>query len=423
MKSIFVLIVLFLFALPVFSQDTCTMPDLAEGICADLGPGEICFGQEAVELLVNCEFAPEFDTPDDRIGVEVVCLLHTSESGMALMNLQPDEHGVFIAAVGDVEMQNVSSGAVGTEVILEADTEIYSGPGSQYEVIGSLPTGTEIFVNACNCTRNWLRIMQADGHVAWIPSRRVNLDQSELPEVAVDTPIYENMQAFTLVTEGDCSGLLIQMADEPVLLQINGVMFDLDSTAFVRAAAGEMMEIDILEGQGRITVNEQTTYAPAGGHVLIPLAESNIPSGEAVIELYQIEHIANLPLELLPRSIDPLTALDTTHPIVVSVEECNVISDLGEMACPIQFINPDGDAIVRMDVDFVYAATGEWEGSSHESPVLLQGDMSVGTLGWDISCSLAGENFIGPVEWIIILEDAGGNRSAPFRAAFNCVDG
>lgn len=141
------------------------------------------------------------------------------------------------------------------------------------------------------------------------------------------------------------------------------------------------------------------------------------------VELYAPEHVSALPLDLLPQAADPVTLLDTTQPVVVGVETCSVVSDLGAVACPVQFLNPDGDDIVTMDVAFIYASVGEWIGSQHESPALITGDMTAGRLAWNISCSLAGENFIGPVEWLITLEDAAGKRSDPFLAAFNCIDG
>lgn len=125
----------------------------------------------------------------------------------------------------------------------------------------------------------------------------------------------------------------------------------------------------------------------------------------------------------MPQAVDPLAALDTTIPTVVGVEQCAVVSDTGDMGCPLYFVNPDGDAITQMDVEFVYAAQGTWEGNQHTDLTLLAGDLTAGVLAWNVSCSLAGENFIGPVEWRITLTDEAGHQSAPFEASFNCVDG
>ncbi|MFW5696795.1 MAG: SH3 domain-containing protein [Phototrophicaceae bacterium] len=416
------IVLILLLTVPALAQDSA-FPLVDAIACDDLGPNEVCYGQGTVDLLVDCEPAPDFDTPDERLNLDAVCLVRTRDAGVALLSVQPQADAVTMALVGDVEMQSVSSGDVGQNAVLVADAEIYSGPGSQYDVLSTLAEGTEVFVNACNCTRNWLRIVQADGSVGWLPARRVNLEDDSLPQVAPETPVFENMQAFTLVTGGSGSGLLIQMQAAPVLLQINGVQLELNAAAFVRSMPGQTMEIDVLAGQARIASDDTTLYAPAGSHVLVPLSERNVPAGALTVELVQPDHVAGLPLTLLPQPLDPLSALDAAQPTIVSVEECSVVSDTGEMACPLQFLNPDGDAIVRLESEFIYAPMGTWEGSIHEDLTLLAGDMSAGTLGWSISCSLAGENFIGPVEWRITLEDAAGHRSAPFRAAFNCIDG
>ncbi|MFW5709438.1 MAG: SH3 domain-containing protein [Chloroflexota bacterium] len=434
---LFFITVLLVLITPINAQeDPCPDPTppaevLASAIaaCGDLEPNEICYGHDLVELVTDCEAAENFNTPGARANVEAVCVVRTSGAGITLMRLQPEDAAVFVAMVGNVEMQSVSSGDVGLETIVAEDTNVYSGPGSDFEIIGAFEAGAEIYVNACNCTHNWLRVLQADGSVGWIPARRVNPVEAELPEVSAAAPVYEKMQAVTLATGADdaCnglrSGILVQMDDEPVVLQVNGVTVELESTAFIHASTGEHMEIDILTGESRITADTMTLHAPAGSHVLVPLSEQNLPNGEMVVELYSPDHVADLPLALLPRSVDALTVLDEPQPTIVGVEECRVISDTGEMACPVQFINPDGDTITRMDVEFIYAPQGNWEGSVHQNPPLLTGNWDAGSLAWNITCSLAGENFIGPVEWLITLEDESGNRSEPFKAAFNCVDG
>lgn len=424
-QIVFSAILLLLLLPPVDAQEGDDEPlDVSAIACESLQPNEICFGQASVELLADCEPVLTFDTPGELMSLDGVCVIRTYDSGMALMDIRPDTDSVFIAAVGEIEMQTVSGAAVGMPAILEVATDVYSGPGSQYAIIGSLDAGTEILVNACNCTRNWLRIVQADGTVGWVAARRVSLDDTTLPEVAPDTPVYGHWQAFTLTTGDQRSGILIQTQDEPIPLQINGVQLDIDSTAFVRVTPADLMEIDVLAGQARIRTGERVVTVPAGGHVLIPLAEQNVPVGNMMVELYDRDHIATLPLALLPQSINPMIGFDERQPTIVGMlEECNVVSDTGDVVCPLQFINPDGDDIVAMDVTFVYAPMGEWAGSQHDSPALLLGDMTAGTLAWEVSCTLAGENFIGPVEWDITLEDAAGHRSAPFRAAFNCVDG
>jgi hypothetical protein len=111
------------------------------------------------------------------------------------------------------------------------------------------------------------------------------------------------------------------------------------------------------------------------------------------------------------------------RPYIVGVEACSVVSNRGETTCPLYFFNGDGDAITRMDVEFVYAPQGEWESNFREPPTLIEGTYTSGTLAWGGTCSLGAANFIGPVVWSITITDESGHVSAPFEAAFNCVDG
>lgn len=412
-----------LIAVSIYAQDgQCDLP-VDAAICGDLAADQVCFVQEQVEVLVDCELDPTFDTPGEQLSMDEICLVRTIQSGAALIQMEPNGNPVYLAPVGDVEIQSVSDGTVGTRVTLNEATDIYAGPGSQYDRVGSLEADTEIFVNACNCTRNWLRVMQNNGSVGWIPARLVDLDRDSLPQVDPDAPVYENMQAMTLISGATCSGVLIQTVDDPVLLQINGAEMELDATAFVRAQNGDTMEIYVLGGQASVTANDMTMVTPMGGRVIVPLTEQSIPTGSMRVDLYTPEQVAAAALGLVPTAVDPVIGLETREPVIVGVEECNVVSDLGEVPCPVHFLNPDGDDIVSMDVEFVYAPFGEWEGSTHESLELLDGNMTAGILGWDVSCSLAGENFIGDVEWLITLEDVRGHRSAPFTATFNCIDG
>lgn len=422
----FALVMLLCVVPPALAQDGGDTPDPAQA-CGDLAPNEVCYGQASVELMTDCEDAPDFDTAGDRASATQVCMLRTSGEGVAFVHLRPDEASAYMIATGDVEMQNVSSGRVGLEVTLTEDIDILAGPGSQYEVIGTLEAGTVVFVNACNCTRNWLRIMQDDGSVAWIPARRVDIGDADLPEVDPDTPVFAAMQAFRLVTGDASSGLLIQMAadtdTEPLPLQINGVLLHITATAFVRSLPGERMEIDVIEGEVRLESDTMTARVPAGGHILLPLDANSLPTGAMSIAMVEPDHIAGLPLTLAPRPVEPGLGLAGTEPVIVGVEACSVVSDLGGEQCPVHFLNPDGDAIALLDAEFVYAPIGTWEGSRHADPPLLDGDATAGRLAWEVSCSLAGENFIGPVEWLLTLQDADGNRSEPFPASFNCVDG
>jgi hypothetical protein len=390
-------------SLPVLAQDdderdTCDrLPpeNLAAAAteCAELEAGEICYGFDPIELVITCEDAPPFETVGQRLPLEATCAVTTRDSGIALLRLQPEVGGTFIALFGESSIQSVASGQVGVETQVASDADVYSGPGSNYEVIGTVSAGETITVNACNCTHNWVRIMREDQAVGWVPARRIGLEPTNLEEVTVDTPVFTGLQAFTFSggDTPDCddthSGILVQADDDPALLQVNQVILELTATAFIRVSPDAIMQIDVLDGTGRVQVDGQMYVAPSGSRVNVTLDADGRPTGEVTVRVYDPAGVAQLPLELLPVPLESQAPPALQAPTIVSVAECAVVSDTGVMACPLQFVNPDGDDIVQMNVEFVYAALGEWQGGQHTDLTMLAGDMQAGTLGWSVECS------------------------------------
>ncbi|MCB9454061.1 MAG: hypothetical protein H6672_21720 [Anaerolineaceae bacterium] len=408
--------------------------------CMDLGANEICFGHADVDTLVNCDEALDFNTPGDRLPLTAICALRiggwSSEWGIAAMEVE-SSNGVPMTFVlfGGVEIHNAGSSLNNMQVWVVNETDVYNGPGSHFETLLSLPVGEVITVNACNCTGNWLRLVMDDGRVGWIPAMNATVvgGSNSLPIASLDTPVFEAMQAFTLSSNQDdapCaeappSGMLIQIpADaEPVPLQMNGVQVTLDSsTLFVRSGPRELT-LDVLAGTAQATVGDLIMNVPAGARVRIPLSEEHIPEGTLRVEAYTAEEVAVLPVSLLPEAIDPTQSLALEAPQVIGVYECAVVSGTGDTSCPVYFVNYDGDPIVQLETQFVYAAEGEWEGGITEAPTLLTGDYTTGVLSWDVSCNLGSSNFIGPVKWLMTITDEAGHVSEPFTASFDCIDG
>lgn len=443
---VIVLIVCLALPLVVVAQSECpaavqTAVETTAANCTGLGLNEICFGHASVDTIVNCEDAPDFNTPGDIMPLEAVCALRvggwqpTSEWGVAMMQIESSAGvPVTFALFGGVEIHNAGSSLNEMQVWIVNDTGVYAGPGSHYETLLSLKVGDVVKVNACNCTGNWLRLVMEDGRVGWIPALNATVvgDSSSLPIASLDTPIFEAMQAFTLSTNQDvppcadspASGILIQVpADaDPVPLQINGVHISLNSTVFVRSSADELT-LEMLSGAAQVSASNLTMNVPAGTRVRIPLFEDNVPNEILHVESYSAEDVAALPVSLLPEAVDATAPLNLEIPQIIGVYECSVVSGTGDTSCPAYFINHDGDPITRMAVEFHYAAQGKWEGSVTEPPTLLAGDYSSGVLSWDVSCNLGSANFIGPIQWWMTVTDESGHTSEPFLASFNCVDG
>lgn len=412
--------------------------------CVGVGVNQICFGHAPVAPMVNRESVPEFDTSGETMPITAMCALELGgltadgQWGMAMMNVQPADTSVSVAYVlfGALQMQNAASSQSQMQVQINTPTDIRSGPGSEYESLGVLDVGTEVMVDACEGTRHWLRLVLEDGRVGWLPDANITVlgDVDTLPVVERDTPIYASMQAFSLHTGAVPAEAVGIVPDDGMLIQvpagsaaipvwINGVDMRLAGTVYVSAQPGGFMTVVALEGTVMLTANDFTVHVPAGATAAIPFSKDGIIEGLFAVTPTDAAVIGTLPFSLLPETVDAMTPLDQTAPIIVGLETCNVMSRLGPTACRLHFINPDGDAITRMDVEFVYAPEGEWVGSFREPPILIGGTTSSGQLEWDVSCSTGDCCFIGPIIWHITVTDAAGHVSAPFEASFNCVNG
>jgi uncharacterized protein YgiM (DUF1202 family) len=436
-------------SIAVAQEDSCSslvqaaLSSTAEN-CGDIATGEACFGHGTIDAIVNCADAPDFASPGDILPLDVVCsmqlgTIETPNSwGVARFQVPIDDTELSATYIlfGDVRIQNAGSAFSQLEAQVIHDANVYSGAGSHYDVIGSLQAGQAIMAIACNCTGNWVRVRLGTGEIAWVAARNIDVvgDVETLPGVDSSTPIYQAMQAFVFQSEiqaTSCadapkSGILIQTPDsiEITYLQINGVDIALSSTIFIQSQPDGVLIIDVLDGRAQVTVDNFTATVAAGARAIVPMTEDDIASGMPRIVPYTYDNIANLYLDLLPKTIDPTAPLNEVIPVIVGIEPCAVIADQGPTTCPLYFLNPDGNAITHMEVDFISAPLGEWEGSIRQPPELLSGDYVSGSLVWDSTCSLSGGvNFIGPVQWSITITDDEGHVSEPFYAQFNCIEG
>ncbi len=443
----FITLVLFLAApSAVFSQECPAVLDDAltsAAGCTSTEVNHVCFGHAPVDVLVDCEGVLDFSVPGDMIALDGMCQLasgaaqSTGEWGLAVMRVQPHGMGdtpLTMITVGDVEMLNAGSNVTTLEVEVISDLTLYAGPNSTYPAVGTLSVGDTVTVNACSCTRHWLRTILDDGQVGWMAAASVTIlgEASALPIAGVDTPIYSIMQAFTLRTGAPAStcaglpedGVLIQSpADaEPVPVQVNGISMWVRGTAFVQAPLAEAQTVEVIAGDVLVIVDDFHANLGAGMRAVFPTSSAEAPAAAMHVEPFELADIELLPFTLLPDAVDLEAAFANTAPQVVGQGLCRVLSLSGESVCELYFVNRDGDAITQMDVAFVSAPQGEWEGSTHADPPIVTGSAVGGTLGWNITCSVGTSCFIGPIMWSITVTDAAGNVSEPFEAWFNCVD-
>lgn len=433
--ALFILVLIFIIPAQAQENDCPTLFDNAINAsadnCVNLADNTLCYGYEAVDLFVDCENFPDFASSGDTVPLDAVCMMRVSKNGIATMHIQPEHtagHATFVF-MGAGELHNASSGTFEMNAWMIEDAILRDGPGSDFNEVTPVTADEQLLVHACNCTQNWMRVMLDSGQIGWLPARTLNVqgNADALPVIDRDAPFYDRMQAITLQTQAsECAelpnGLLIQSHNTErawLPLQINNTELMIDATLFARAPIDDDLIVTVLEGQLEVTQNEQTYHLSAGAEIHIPREASD----SVTISVYSEADVAQLPLNLLPEVIDPMAPIDNIAPVIISIPQCAILGNSNEdNTCPVTFVNPDGDNITQMSVEFLYAPEGDWESSVKDNPEVIEGDSTGGVIAWEPSCTLGQRCFIGPIKWLITLTDENGHTSAPFEASFNCVE-
>ena len=122
-----------------------------------------------------------------------------------------------------------------------------------------------------------------------------------------------NMQAFTFTSganDAPCeqapeSGLLIQTpeGEGEITFLVNEIDIQLGSTAFIQTEP-DIMIFSILEGEGRVTVDDEIRIVPAGAWTFIPIDENGNVTGIPSDALpYEEEEHRNIPINMLDREV------------------------------------------------------------------------------------------------------------------------
>jgi len=305
-------------------------------VCTLTDRNQACYGYPALSATPHEGVENfTFTSPGDLANVADIDTLSLSALdsventwGIALIKLQanlPDtlpEQNVTFLLLGNVEIQNavVSSDAAATIVLTAAsNANIRSASSTSATVIGSLVQGDTITANGRNADGSWLRIQIPDSDMlGWVFANLVTAegDVSALSEVdATESEVpLRPMQAFnfrTGITPTDCTeappdGILIQTPQGAgqINLRANDVEIQLGTTAFLQAVPDANMTISVLEGEGRVTVGNQTVVVPAGSQVNIPVDADGRPTGAIDDpQPYAESLVALLPVQILPEPI------------------------------------------------------------------------------------------------------------------------
>lgn len=309
-KHRFIMILLVLFVLLAFAgvsqgQDESSCPALVTLAMTEIGDNcdamdrnNACYGFNRVDTaFFEPQTADFFSTPADRSSLSLVQSLQTSglnddlsEWGVVLMNVQanvpgglPGQAVVFIL-YGDVEVENavepdaafVPGEPVDVTSLVNANGR--GGPGTNYNVVTSVPVGAVVAADGLNNDKTWVRVVH-ERTPLWI-SR--DLVRPEVRGTLNDLPVITGnrqtpMQAIHLRTGfggAECqeapSTLMIQGPDTMrVNISVNGADIEIGSTIGLRIFENQM-QLMALAGVARVAGID----LPAGFTMQVPLNEA-----------------------------------------------------------------------------------------------------------------------------------------------------
>ena len=303
-----------------------------ESDCAPTGRNQACYGYVSLQATPRAGVQNfNFSSQGDLASVGDLASLRLSQMtattwGIALMKIQanlPDAlpgQNVTFLLFGDVQIDNaVDSSTPTVDITSNGGINVRSGPGTSYQVAGSLAKGDTTTANGRNADSSWLRIQIPDSNsLGWVSAPLVTpaSDVSALNVIdpsSAATP-FKPMQAFYFKTGiGDTScegapqdGILIQTPQGAgqIDLRANDVDIQLGSTAYLQAQAGSQMTISVVEGEGHATADGKTVAIPAGSQVSIPI-DANLKASGAPgdVQPYDPSLVNPLPVQVLPQAI------------------------------------------------------------------------------------------------------------------------
>jgi uncharacterized protein YraI len=353
-RRLFLLSVLLFFSLPVSSKglhwasadeqkpDTClatvnAILALSSRVCQNLERGHACY---ASGPLQGTTWAGEAKTLTIAGEQPDVADIHTLQLGgldeannawgFATLriqgNLEDDQtqRNITLVLFGDAQIENIVPAPKAIKVTTTGNAILRARPKNDAAIVERLSLREVLTANGRLKDSTWLRVSVPDsGQSGWVSAKIVQAggDIRSLDVIDPDAPFYRPMQAFKLQTaESDApcpgapsSGLIIQAPNikTPVELVINGVQLRLTATAFIQAAPGENMIINVLDGYAEVEANASKQIVPAGARLQVPLDENLMPSGDIPsAEPYDTADLQSLPLNDLERRVTvrpPLT--------------------------------------------------------------------------------------------------------------------
>jgi uncharacterized protein YgiM (DUF1202 family) len=340
--------------------------------CSGAMRNSACYGYDRVSATFF-EVQPDdlFDQAGDQAELGLVQTIRTAGLdpangvwGLAMLHLQanipealPGQALTFLL-MGDVEVENaVPQGETVTLAPVTANTNanIRSGPGTNFNVLGSAAVGQAFDADGLSADGQWVRI-NFNGEPAWINITLVTGDTSTLTtaqEGANLTP----MQAIYLKTglnaiecaDAPASSLVVQGPQGlTVNFSVNGAQVEIGSTVVFQANEGDdgeagRMQIAVLDGHAIA----DGVYIPTGHTSEVELDEEGLvvtetwtdaaPMTDEELSLYEpIAQLDGLPL-----------AYDITLPTPQEIEEAALVDNPASSDIPAGAYD-DYTAIMRL---------------------------------------------------------------------------
>lgn len=344
-----------------------TALNAADEACSATGRNQACYGNLVIDA--STREPATFETTGDIVQVSNIESLELAsmnvarnEWGVALMRVQanlPDTlpgSNVTFLLFSDVVIEDAGyEGDATPPPVLNATTiensNVRSGPSTDFFVIDSLNSGDSLIVNGRNEAGDWLRVELPSGvNTGWMAATLLEVEGDistlELASAGSEstTTQFGPMQAFYFrsgIGDAPCnaapdSGMIIQTPEGlfTVDLQINGVNVQLGSTMYLTAGVDENGEIQfnihMIEGDARIESEGVAQFLRAGQMLQVPLDEDYNPTGQPGIPMPYDGRNASLPIRLLERStivIPPAFEPDPNAPVIQRIQRSRLSTD------------------------------------------------------------------------------------------------
>jgi hypothetical protein len=262
--------------------------------CASLDRNTACYGYTLVETQFTEAVADDtFTEPADRAPLADLLTLRTAplnldtgDWGIAVLSAQaniPDTlpgQAVTFVVMGDAEIENQVAGDAVAErpepAVISASvrSNIRSGPGRNFNVIGAVDPGVALEADAVSDDGGWFRIVY-DERIGWISADVVEESTAAVGLPASTDPDFSPMRAFYFRTgfgTPDCAEapdiIAIRSPDNlTVDLTVNGIDIRVGSLITLQNLSEDQMLLTVIEGEVE-TRDGDGEYFPIGGQTL-----------------------------------------------------------------------------------------------------------------------------------------------------------